>query len=1186
VRLRRLEIRRLPGIDGPFAVEGLDPGLNVVVGPNASGKSSLLRAVRACLWPEPGRAGDALVLAEWDAYEGGEPWRCESDGQVARWRRGGREDPGPALPEPHRARCYTLGLRDLLEVQEAGGRGLAEQVRIQMSGGHDLRGLARELFESGPRFGRPEERALREASRERVRREGEQRQLAHEERELAPLRERERALREEAAEEPRLVDALRLAELRVELARARDELGALPEALGRLQGGELETLRDLDRLLERAQQERERALRERDGAAARERAARPEAAEPGAFPPDEEGLATARARLRALERLEERVAGYEREAGEAAGAVREALRQLRGTHADAEGDESAEAARLDGPSLDAVEQWWERAVALRERRRELERRRDARAAEARGADAAGLEGRRRAAEALRAWLAAPVPRRAWDPPALVGWVLLAGLGGAAAALSAPAPWPAWVPFPRPEVGPWPAWLPLAGGAAAGAGVLGAAVTALWRPGRAERRRLSQRAHELDPEAPPPRERAAALARLEVLDQRLREDERAREAAVAAEEIRRELEALAEEEAKQREIRLGLVSRLGVDPDPGDLRLVELARRVRAVREARRKEASAREALERARGERSGALEALAVALAAALGRRPADPAEAGALLDELERRAHEVRAAVDARRRAEDELERAGARARELAGRRRSLLEGAGVDAADPALARRRLEELWEELPAWRERDAERRRLEAVIGDLEAKLAPWPELQTAPAGELDARLRAAREAEAERERVREQVARIEGRVAAAAEGDALERALADEHEARARLEDRLEEALERDAGRVLLEHVEREFEQRSRPAVLERARAWFARFTHHRFELRVDDAGEGVEARFRARDTASGADRPLEELSDGTRMQLWMAARLAFATAEEDGAPLPLFLDEALTASDPERFGAVSDALLELASSGRQVFYLTCDPADAVRWRRACGEAGAPAPHEIDLASVRGRAAAADDDALLGATEPPAVPAWDGHESPEDYGRRLGVPRAVPFAPVEALHLFHVLRDRLDLLQGLLAGPRVETVGQWRTLRRQGDAAAWLRPHEVEAVDARADLGEAVVDLWQEGRGRPVDRAALRETGVVTDRYLEELALLADELEGDAERLCEAVEAGRVKYFRKKDELRARLEEMGHLDPREPLGPVAVQARVSARLREHLEAGRLDGAALSRAVEALLSALG
>ena len=52
MKLRRLSIGRLPGIDEPFGLEELGDGFNVIVGPNGIGKSSLCRAARSLLWGE------------------------------------------------------------------------------------------------------------------------------------------------------------------------------------------------------------------------------------------------------------------------------------------------------------------------------------------------------------------------------------------------------------------------------------------------------------------------------------------------------------------------------------------------------------------------------------------------------------------------------------------------------------------------------------------------------------------------------------------------------------------------------------------------------------------------------------------------------------------------------------------------------------------------------------------------------------------------------------------------------------------------------------------------------------------------------------------------------------------------------------------------------------------------------
>ena len=61
MKLRRLEIGLLPGIDKGFELKDLDDGMNVIIGPNGIGKSSLSRALVSLLWREG--AGKAQIVA-------------------------------------------------------------------------------------------------------------------------------------------------------------------------------------------------------------------------------------------------------------------------------------------------------------------------------------------------------------------------------------------------------------------------------------------------------------------------------------------------------------------------------------------------------------------------------------------------------------------------------------------------------------------------------------------------------------------------------------------------------------------------------------------------------------------------------------------------------------------------------------------------------------------------------------------------------------------------------------------------------------------------------------------------------------------------------------------------------------------------------------------------------------------
>src|SRR5690606_14222683 len=49
----RIEVRKAPGIHPGFTIDDLSPDINIVFGPNASGKSTTARAIQTLLWPHP-----------------------------------------------------------------------------------------------------------------------------------------------------------------------------------------------------------------------------------------------------------------------------------------------------------------------------------------------------------------------------------------------------------------------------------------------------------------------------------------------------------------------------------------------------------------------------------------------------------------------------------------------------------------------------------------------------------------------------------------------------------------------------------------------------------------------------------------------------------------------------------------------------------------------------------------------------------------------------------------------------------------------------------------------------------------------------------------------------------------------------------------------------------------------------
>jgi uncharacterized protein YhaN len=75
----------------------------------------------------------------------------------------------------------------------------------------------------------------------------------------------------------------------------------------------------------------------------------------------------------------------------------------------------------------------------------------------------------------------------------------------------------------------------------------------------------------------------------------------------------------------------------------------------------------------------------------------------------------------------------------------------------------------------------------------------------------------------------------------------------------------------------------------------------------------------------------------------------------------ENGARLPIIVDEALANSDDERAQAIVTALLRLCRDGRQLFYLTAQSDEVRKWSallETCGDV----PHRIvDMAEFTPR---------------------------------------------------------------------------------------------------------------------------------------------------------------------------------------------------------------------------------
>ncbi len=1136
MKLKRLAIDRLPGISEPFEIEAAGAGFHVVFGPNGIGKSSICRAVEGLYWEDRGPSRPASVNGEFELD--GESWRGEREGERVRWQRDGERNVSPNLPPSHNHRCFFLNLWDLIDASRDGTADIASEIRRQMSGGFDLDRIASELFAGVTTHrGRGVRNDFNKASdnvREAMGKHTDLQQRASELGELkTQLRDAETAARRLA-----LVDrAIGLARRREELAGVVERIDALPDALASMTGkevGELERQQaQVDKLAERA-----RSL-ENELDEARE--ARRESGLSDSL--EQVDLAAWREDADELGRIEVAL--------EAARSERSATRSKLASELNAMAGGDVNHVALTLPEhgelfefLRASHAHDTRVGVVRERLRLLER-----AAEPESGRRE-LETFRDAAEALRCWLRVSEPEgaavrvRARWPWLLPGLALL--LAGAAPA----------VLVPSLPVDPF-----LTALAAAGAGMALAALLVSNRRTSRARRSAARAAFEMLGVAEPDRwDMPSVESRLRGVEEEAAELqvflERARDRGVERQALENELEALREQKHTLDARRQELTGRLGLGTLPPDAELVDFVRALDHYRLARGDDEAAAGKVQGLEERHAALLASLTGVLEAHGEPRPTSAATATARLNHLADRNWRLERALSDERSVTRQLgENAAARQGALGSIGRIYSE-AGLKEEDL----NGLLSLVQSLQRYRELDHEKTSLEGQIGldraELEkageSELAECDVLSLVPIKDGLSR-QAARAGE-----LRKEIAEIAALTNEAKSGRGVQELIAVREEARARLRDLRDEALYAKAGRYLVDAVEEEYEQTRMPRVLERARDHFSGFTYHNYEVRLGKDQETP--RLLAVELNNGEERELDELSGGTRAQLLLAARIAFAEQVEQGKVLPLFLDEALDQSDPKRFEAVVRSLGRIArDQDRQIFYLTSDPLDVDRIRDALGKEDCEIAAVIDLGWIRTNAVSAGGPQALRVDTGPTVPAPDGR-SPEDYGAALGVPAFRPALGYAEQHFFYVLWDDLDLLHDLLSNG-IERAGQWKTVTgtplatRLGSRS--IAPPEIPL---RLDLLKVFCELYQQGRGRPAGRDALEDSGVLTERFLDEAVAIARELDGDPERLLAALGQNRhprVRGLRRSSfkRLKRHLIENGYLDERHVLTEEELQLR-------------------------------
>jgi len=1128
----------MPGFEEKgFELAGLSDQLNVITGPNASGKTTACRAIQGLLWPETLRGVSPVSLAgEWAGH--GETLRVELEGPNSSWQRDGVPSEMPPLPGFHVASCFTVTIDDLFTGSKMDAD-LAERVTREMAGGYDLKSVRNlEAFKLPRTHGWKELKELENAKRAVGRITTEQQALRAEEEELAKLEEEEKEARTAQARLTTLQDARGLIDVRAEISEAEHMLGGFPKGMELLHGDETQRLEQIQNDLDNAAQDLQTASDAEEEATRLKDDAR--------FPEDgitDRLLEEQKTRVEDLRKTEEALGNAERSAREADEQVRSALLTL------GEPSESEKLDTIDLAGLDRIDAFHRAAEDTESRRTALEAKLALLGDEAPPHNTDALVN---GISILRQWFeAGPTESRVSRGQLILTWLLIALTAtiGIALALS---------------VSAWWALLLLP------AGMASVAAWFLRKPESTDMRKtLQEQYSRLSVDKPESWDREAVGKYLNVLERALAEARTSERNDLQRKDIKEQLERLKKEAHTLEQQRDELVEKFGVSPNTSHLALTVLATNLLAYRNARTTQNVAHREVAELQEKHNRQLQPINAYLLKYGGEQCDTYDIARVRSEDLEKRATQHRQAEAQLTTAQKNIDSARTRTVELERRRGQLFGDVSLEDNDEHGLQERLALLSD----YNKAKDEFKDLKAREAALLNRLEPIPEMLDLTIEQVNAETDRLQKMAKSCDDLFDKVLDIHSRIDSTAKGSLLEDTLAEIERDRDALAERQNEAVLAAAGSFLLDQVEAEYEVESRPAVFLLASKWLGMFTQGRYELRLGGAMESESPAFRAFDTITGRGLAVNELSRGTRIQLLLAVRLAFASAAERGTQLPFILDEVLSSSDPVRFRAIAECVLAMVEKGRQVLYFTCQPSDAFAWQEIAEEIGITDARRIDLTDVRSGERIAAEPLTRSAAEVKQV-TEPGDMSLSEYGNALGVPALDPTVGARATHVAHLVEDAKPLYQLLSAG--IETYGQLESLVSYGAVDAYVESSALSRMRVRARVLDAFSEAWRVGRGKSVSRDVLIAAGV-SDNFIDRVADLARDLNWDAKRLTQVLHARedeRTKGFRSDalERVIEKLTESGYLDMTDPLGEEAILIRVLAASNDSVKQGTIDAA--------------
>ena len=388
--------------------------------------------------------------------------------------------------------------------------------------------------------------------------------------------------------------------------------------------------------------------------------------------------------------------------------------------------------------------------------------------------------------------------------------------------------------------------------------------------------------------------------------------------------------------------------------------------------------------------------------------------------------------------------------------------------------------------------------------------------------------------------IRDEIAQINANIGLAERGSSLEGSLKKMEDSVAALEMEYDRRLASTTGRLLTDALKKEADERDRPAVFKAADSLFSRITHGRYRLRLRGSEPPA---FSAYETTESEERELNHLSTGTRIQLLLAVRLAFIDSLEETVSIPIIADELLANSDSRRSAAIMAALVEISRLGRQIFYFTSQEEEVSRWESFLAD-------KTDISKKIFRIGGGEnEDYLSGITIPDRqfggahllelVPDPTGLDHAQ-YGATL---KNRHFNPMEDgadwLHVWYLFGDPL-IVYGLLKMGLVHW-GQLQTYLQAGGDMTEVDQDLFDPAAQKIKILSRYLELYRQGRPRAIDRSVLERSGAVSANFIDAVSEKLEEVGYNPEQLLAALGRGEVSRFsgRKVDQLREFLTDEG-----------------------------------------------